>query len=428
MVTHAYIGASNEAAYFCPAAAMSQHMVDERRKFLTAYSATYIAQDSDRAVELDRALLEDVEAANEGTAIHKHMFDVLNEDGDFSEVEERILKDYPDMDEFIIKQAERLFAEYQGEAGDAKYESIVINTGINSHGYCDRYHMDDTMLVVRDLKTGRVPVSAYKNPQIMRYASGIAVALEREGVEIKTVKLCIDGLRFASSTWTISRAELMQWCDTHMISSIVGGTGLAPRPAPGDHCRYCSANAVCPAAYNSVEKHLEQLDMPLADMPIAALEERYLALETAEEILKATYKEIMLRVSVALERDKCLKATKIQLGARRKIWLDHKAFYEQHGCDAKLAIHDSEGLLLPSKKLHDMFSYNADAKGLLTNFDSGILTESQLVAALKSLAKSGQLFFAKKPCTPSKARQLVGEEALEDHVLVVRNKSSILRR
>lgn len=101
---------------------------------------------------------------------------------------------------------------------------------------------------VIDFKYGKgVPVSAEENPQMMLYALG---ALSEYSIlyAIDTVKIAIVQPRLDSiSEYEVTVNDLLNWA-THVV---MGAAEKAFRGegdfAPGDHCRFCRAKALCRA-------------------------------------------------------------------------------------------------------------------------------------------------------------------------------------
>ena len=103
-------------------------------------------------------------------------------------------------------------------------------------------------LDVIDLKYGKgVPVSAQENEQLMLYALG---ALWRYGLiyGIEWLRLTIYQPRLDNiSRWEVPVKMLLDWAETLLKPKAALAFDGAGNYAPGDHCRFCKAKAVCRA-------------------------------------------------------------------------------------------------------------------------------------------------------------------------------------
>lgn len=178
---------------------------------------------------------------------------------------------------------------------------------------------DDTLIIV-DYKNGTgVPVSAVDNPQLRLYALG---AMERFGAlfDFESVTYYIVQPHLNSvTTQTTDRDELLAWAqDTvHPAAELAyAGKGAF---APGEHCRFCAAKAVCAAR---AAEALKVFDYGLAgsgelsDQQIAEILPR---LSIAEEWIRdiRSYTE-----DRALHGD-CIRGYKLVRGKRpNRAWTD----------------------------------------------------------------------------------------------------------
>lgn len=108
-------------------------------------------------------------------------------------------------------------------------------------------------LTVLDYKHGEgVLVSAVENKQLMYYALGV-VMTQPWGKDVKTIELGIVQPRCMANTeesgfrtWTIDRVKLFEF--EVVLKKAIEATRQPNAPlVPGEHCRFCPAQAICPA-------------------------------------------------------------------------------------------------------------------------------------------------------------------------------------
>jgi len=137
---------------------------------------------------------------------------------------------------------------------------------------------------VIDFKYGKgVPVSAEENPQMMLYALG---ALEAYSVlyDIKFAKVIIVQPRLDTvSEWTTSVANLLTWAHNFVAPKAQLAFGGQGDYAPGDHCRFCRAKAVCRVR---AENHTALEDFKAMRPPLLSNEEVGQLLERARDLAK----------------------------------------------------------------------------------------------------------------------------------------------
>lgn len=115
-------------------------------------------------------------------------------------------------------------------------------------GTGDAIIVSDRLLEICDFKAGKgIPVSAVDNPQLRLYGLG---AFEKFCMlfSFPAVRMTIIQPRLESVTEeTLSVDELLTWAETAVVERAKlawAGTGEF---VPGEHCRFCSAKAVCSA-------------------------------------------------------------------------------------------------------------------------------------------------------------------------------------
>lgn len=109
--------------------------------------------------------------------------------------------------------------------------------------------VSDRLLEVCDLKYGKgVPVKAENNPQLRLYALG---ALDKYGAlfDFPAVRYTIiqPRLHDGISTETMTREDLLAWAEREVVDRAKQAWAGIGEYVPGEHCRWCSAKAVCGA-------------------------------------------------------------------------------------------------------------------------------------------------------------------------------------
>mgnify|MGYP004561106255 CR=1 FL=1 len=108
--------------------------------------------------------------------------------------------------------------------------------------------VSDSLLEVCDYKHGMgIPVDAVDNPQLRLYGLG-AIAKFGQLYDFPAVRMTIIQPRLESvSEETLDREALLDWAETEVRERAqLAWKGIGDF-VPGDHCRFCPANAVCSA-------------------------------------------------------------------------------------------------------------------------------------------------------------------------------------
>lgn len=123
------------------------------------------------------------------------------------------------------------------------------------YGTGDTIIIADSILDIIDLKYGKgVSVSAEQNKQMMLYSLGALREFDYL-YDIHTVRMTIFQPRLDSiSTWEISVNELRSWAEDELKPRALLAFDGKGEFAPGKHCQFCRAKAVCKA---NAEMNLE---------------------------------------------------------------------------------------------------------------------------------------------------------------------------
>lgn len=201
--------------------------------------------------------------------------------------------------------------------GDLKVECRIDLTKYipDSFGTCDAHVISDTTLHVIDYKHGMgVPVYAEKNSQLMLYALGIL----EEGIE--EIHLHIVQPRIHNtSTWIISRKELLIFGEEVRIKAAKAMNPNSPRIASEKACKWCKAKATCP--------ELNKLTTDLISMDFEDLNKIDLAYILENEPL------ILAHLAAVKEHSMNYppKGWKLVEGISHRKWIDEKKVMELLG-------------------------------------------------------------------------------------------------
>lgn len=197
-------------------------------------------------------------AAMEGTAIHKVAENILK----------RLPLDFgvevPEIDGEMLDVAEGyvnyIKALSRGESAQIEYMVDISSvTGeVNATGTVDAFAIVDGVLHVIDLKTGRTPVNAKGNYQLLVYALALynefSTFYQIDSVELHIYQPRINNTNYESCTLE----QLNKYMELFKTRAALGlqavETGCASYKA-GEHCRqyYCPAIGTCQAAADYVE-------------------------------------------------------------------------------------------------------------------------------------------------------------------------------
>jgi hypothetical protein len=181
----------------------------------------------------------------------------------------------------------------------------------------------DTLEIV-DLKSGYVPVEPEENEQLTLYAAGALLGSPLEIAQWPTlVRLTIVQPRAGGiKSWEVGTDEVMRLARRIVASAweVKPGAPLVP----GDHCRFCPAQAHCPAL-RSHAALVAQVDFAVvpSDAPPAP---DTLPIATAADILgrvdvlEAWFAALRARITRALEAGQEVPGWKLVTKRPRRVW------------------------------------------------------------------------------------------------------------
>ena len=222
------------------------------------------------------------EAAAIGTAIHELSEAMLRGD-------QLTQSEYP-ADHWSMASEYANFVNTLCDSPRKKLIEVNVDDGLKSlhpalGGTADAVLVEGSTMHVIDLKTGRVPVEAEENPQLMTYALG---AMRKfNAPESITVVLHIFQPRTGHSAWTTTGTRLLQHAQELKAAAELALTANAPTN-PGDaQCKYCRAKTICPSLRSIAAEAARKDFMPDTNITPEMIEEAKLAAAYSEAVLEA---------------------------------------------------------------------------------------------------------------------------------------------
>jgi hypothetical protein len=137
-----------------------------------------------------------------------------------------------------------------------KLIEVNVDDGLKSlhqalGGTADAVLVDGNHLHVIDFKTGRVPVEAENNRQLLTYAVG--VMRKFNAPKDITCTMHIFQPMVGHSSWTVDGARLIQHGVELQQSATLALSYDAPTNPSPDACKYCRAKTICPSMRQKVQ-------------------------------------------------------------------------------------------------------------------------------------------------------------------------------
>jgi len=127
------------------------------------------------------------------------------------------------------------------------------------YGTVDFHGIENSVLHVVDLKTGRYPVSPNDNPQLKTYALG---AMQEYDAKVNEVRLYVHQGGELVGPWTIEAGDLLEHATALSRAIKKGRTGGEFKT--GEHCRWCKAKTDCGAyADRALDIARDEFDVPV---------------------------------------------------------------------------------------------------------------------------------------------------------------------
>jgi hypothetical protein len=262
------------------------------------------------------------EAAAIGTAIHE-LSEIILRGGE--------IPTGTDPDHLSMAQGYANFVNTLVENPRKKLIEVNLDEGLKSlhpalGGTADAVLVDGDHLIICDLKTGRVPVDAQDNKQLLTYALGAMRQLKAPDTIECTMHIFQP--RVGHSKWTVSGNYLNLHGRRLKEAAELALTGDAPTNPSPDACRYCKAKTICPSMREKVQE-VARSDF-LADTTVTPemLDNAVLVAAWAEDVQTAAKKQ--------LTSGKIIGNWTLRAGRKTKFWKDEKLVMEAFKNDLKV--------------------------------------------------------------------------------------------
>lgn len=260
------------------------------------------------------------EAAERGTHIHELAEKLIFNNGDLSSFYDENAEDLEIASDYAVyiaklkAHARKWFIEMNVNDG---LQQISDQLG----GTADAVVIENNTLHIVDLKTGRVPVKAEDNIQLLTYAVGVALKLKAPLKDI-TIKMHI-WQPGNINTWEVPGQMLISHQQT-LAKAVTAAQADNPSAVPStDACKYCRAKPICPAMREKVQDAARKdFEIPSIDVDPDAfiefnitpemLEQAQMAIEWGESIVQAAKTQIINGKTVA--------GWKLKPGRKMKSW------------------------------------------------------------------------------------------------------------
>ena len=286
---HAYISPSNYKGEKCAASTSREALVDRRVRFLKSFVPYFSGLKEDT---LKSEANKTLSPAEQGTALHK-VYEKTLKGQDFSEAIAECIFPVPMMMQDALNDICESLKSELSTADKVDIEGKIENSDVDSWGFCDVWYTTAKCLHVRDLKTGRVFVTAQDNSQMKKYACGILDKLGWDKYD--AVMLYIDAPMFESTEWRITTEKLKKWRDVDFRQFMLDGHSLTPKATTGEWCQHCTAKLYCQEFNEWVAPIVSGFDLGMENPTLEKLDDikakgpaikKYL--EEAEESLRQT--------------------------------------------------------------------------------------------------------------------------------------------
>ena len=254
------------------------------------------------------------EAAAIGTAIH--------------ELSEIILsgKEVPtgtDPDHLSMAQGYADFVNNLVENPRKKLIEVNLDEGLKSlhpalGGTADAVLVDGDHLIICDLKTGRVPVDATDNKQLLTYALGAMRQLKAPNTIECTMHIYQP--RVGHSKWTVSGNYLELHGKRLKEAAELALTDDAPTHPSPDACRYCKAKTICPSMREKVQEVARNDFKPDTTVTPEMLDDAALVAAWADAVQAAAKDQ--------LTSGKSIQGWTMRIGRKTKFWKDEALVQE----------------------------------------------------------------------------------------------------
>jgi hypothetical protein len=254
------------------------------------------------------------EAAAIGTAIHELSEIILSG---------REVPADTDKDHLSMAQGYADFVNNLVENPRKKLIEVNLDEGLKSlhpalGGTADAILVDGNHLHILDLKTGRVPVDATDNKQLLTYALGAMRQLKAPNTIECTMHIYQP--RVGHSKWTVSGLRLELHGRRLQSAAELALTSDAPTHPSPDACRYCKAKTICPSMREKVQETARNDFKPDTTVTPEMLDDAALVAAWADAVQAAAKDQ--------LTNGKAITGWAMRAGRKTKFWKDEALVQE----------------------------------------------------------------------------------------------------
>ena len=254
------------------------------------------------------------EAAAIGTAIHELSEIILSG---------RAVPADTDKDHLSMAQGYADFVNTLVENPRKKLIEVNLDEGLKSlhpalGGTADAVLVDGNHLHILDLKTGRVPVDATDNKQLLTYALGAMRQLKAPSTIECTMHIYQP--RVGHSKWTVSGNYLELHGRRLQEAAELALTSDAPTHPSPDACRYCKAKTICPSMREKVQEVARNDFKPDTSITPEMLDDAVLMTAWADAVQSAAKAQIT--------DGKAIDGWTMRAGRKTKFWKDEALVME----------------------------------------------------------------------------------------------------
>jgi hypothetical protein len=254
------------------------------------------------------------EAAAIGTAIHELSEIILSG---------RAVPADTDKDHLSMAQGYADFVNTLVENPRKKLIEVNLDEGLKSlhpalGGTADAVLVDGNHLHILDLKTGRVPVDATDNKQLLTYALGAMRQLKAPNTIECTMHIYQP--RVGHSKWTVSGLRLELHGRRLQSAAELALTSDAPTSPSPDACRYCKAKTICPSMREKVQETARNDFKPDTTVTPEMLDDAALVAAWADAVQAAAKAQIT--------EGKAITGWTMRAGRKTKFWKDEALVQE----------------------------------------------------------------------------------------------------
>ena len=251
------------------------------------------------------------EAAETGTRIHELGERLLSGE----EPSKLLLKDKVDATELAMAQDYADFVNRLCENPRKKLIEVNLDDGLKSlhpalGGTADAILVEGNTLHVVDLKTGRIPVDAEDNKQMLTYALG-AMRQFNAPASIEVV-VHIFQPKTGHSQWKTSGERLISHGHELKAAAELALSIDAPTNPGTEQCRYCKAKTICPSLRAKAAEAARQEFAPDTTITPEMMDTAHMAMSWAEAVIEKGKQQLI--------DDKPIEGWTLRAGRKTKFW------------------------------------------------------------------------------------------------------------